>query len=152
MAGHCEAIVAMQDAGAIAFDYGNNLRAFAQEGGFGRPFAYPGFVPAFIRDQFSEGRGPFRCAALPGDPDDVYRTGRALLEPLAGYAGARLGLSGGTKPISFPGPPAPICWLGYGERDRAGLLCNGMVASAKLKAPTVIGRDPLDSGSVASAY
>ena len=152
MAGHCEAIVAMQDAGAIAFDYGNNLRAFAQEGGFGRAFAYPGFVPAFIRDQFSEGRGPFRWAALSGDPEDIYRTDRALLELFPEDEGLRLWLTEGTKRISFQGLPARLCGLGYGERDRAGLLFNEMVASGELKAPIVIGRDHLDSGSVASPY
>ncbi len=152
MATHCRAIVALQEGGAVAFDYGNNLRAFAREGGYEDAFSYPGFVPAFIRDQFCEGRGPFRWVALSGDPEDIYRTDRAMLE-LFGYdEGLRRWLTEGVDKFAFQGLPARICWLGYGERDLAGLKFNDMVASGELKAPIVIGRDHLDSGSVASPY
>ena len=152
MARHCEAIVQLQERGAVAFDYGNNLRAFAREGGFDDAFAYPGFVPAFIRDQFCEGRGPFRWVALSGDPEDIARTDRALLELFPDDEGLRRWLTEGVSKFAYQGLPARICWLGYGERDRAGLRFNEMVASGELKAPIVIGRDHLDSGSVASPY
>ncbi|MCO5175306.1 MAG: urocanate hydratase [Trueperaceae bacterium] len=152
MARHCAAIVDLQNAGAIAFDYGNNLRAFAREGGFAGAFAYPGFVPAFIRDQFCEGRGPFRWVALSGDPEDIRRTDRAILELFPEDVGLRRWLTEGVGKFAFQGLPARICWLGYGERDKAGLRFNEMVASGELKAPVVIGRDHLDSGSVASPY
>jgi urocanate hydratase len=152
MALHCEAIVQMQRAGAIAFDYGNNLRAFAKEGGFADAFSYPGFVPAFIRDQFCEGRGPFRWVALSGEPDDIYRTDEALLKLFPEDEGLRRWLTRGVKKFRFQGLPARICWLGYGERDKAGLLFNEMVRTGELKAPIVIGRDHLDGGSVASPY
>lgn len=152
MAKHCGAIVDLQKAGAIAFDYGNNLRAFAREGGFDGAFAYPGFVPAFIRDQFCEGRGPFRWVALSGDPEDIRRTDRAILELFPNDIGLRRWLTEGVSKFAFQGLPARICWLGYGERDKAGLRFNEMVASGELKAPIVIGRDHLDSGSVASPY
>lgn len=152
MAKHCGAIVDLQRAGAIAFDYGNNLRAFAREGGFDGAFAYPGFVPAFIRDQFCEGRGPFRWVALSGDPEDIRRTDRAILELFPNDIGLRRWLTEGVSKFAFQGLPARICWLGYGERDKAGLRFNEMVASGELKAPIVIGRDHLDSGSVASPY
>jgi len=152
MAAHCAAIVDLQRAGAVAFDYGNNLRAFALEGGFQGAFAYPGFVPAFIRDQFCEGRGPFRWAALSGDPEDIHRTDRAMLELFPEDEGLKRWLTEGVSRFAFQGLPARICWLGYGERDRAGLRLNEMVASGELRAPIVIGRDHLDAGSVASPY
>ncbi|MFO7544970.1 MAG: urocanate hydratase [Trueperaceae bacterium] len=152
MARHCQAIVDLQRAGAVAFDYGNNLRAFAKEGGFDDAFAYPGFVPAFIRDQFCEGRGPFRWVALSGDPEDILRTDRALLELFPDDVGLRRWLTEGVSKFAFQGLPARICWLGYGERDVAGLRFNAMVRSGALKAPIVIGRDHLDAGSVASPY
>jgi urocanate hydratase len=150
MVAHVEAILEMQRRGAIAFDYGNNLRAQAQIAGLANAFDYPGFVPAFIRDSFCEGRGPFRWVALSGDPADIAATDAAMrklfphdkrLQQWLGWAGDR---------IAFQGLPARICWLGYQERDKAGLMFNEMVKSGKLKAPIVIGRDHLDSGSVAS--
>src|SRR5690606_6572627 len=152
MAEHCRAIVEMQRRGAVAFDYGNNLRAFAREGGFDDAFAYPGFVPAFIRDQFCEGRGPFRWVALSGDPADIYRTDRALLELFPGDEHLRRWLTEGVKTFEFQGLPARICWLGYGERDKAGLAFNDLVRDGEVSAPIVIGRDHLDAGSVASPY
>lgn len=152
MAKHCAAIVDLAEQGAIAFDYGNNLRAFALEGGFAAAFSYPGFVPAFIRDQFCEGRGPFRWVALSGDPEDIRRTDKAMLELFPEDEGLRRWLTEGVSKFAFQGLPARICWLGYGERDRAGLRINEMVASGELKAPVVIGRDHLDAGSVASPY
>jgi urocanate hydratase len=152
MADHCRAIVEMQRRGAVAFDYGNNLRAFAREGGFGDAFSYPGFVPAFIRDQFAEGRGPFRWVALSGNQEDIHRTDRALLEMFPEDEGLRNWLTEGIARVKFQGLPARICWLGYRERDLAGLRFNEMVRSGELEAPVVIGRDHLDSGSVASPY
>ncbi len=152
MAEHCKAIVAMQKQGAIAFDYGNNLRAFAKIGGFKNAFAYPGFVPAFIRDQFCEGRGPFRWAALSGKAEDIYKTDQALLKLFPEDEGLRRWLTQGIKAFKFQGLPARICWFGYGERDKAGLMFNDMVRRGELAAPVVIGRDHLDSGSVASPY
>ena len=152
MVGHVRAILAMQRAGAVAFDYGNNLRAQAQQAGVADAFAYPGFVPAFIRDSFCEGRGPFRWVALSGDPADIAATDVAMralfpddarLQRWLGWAGDR---------IAFQGLPARICWLGYRERDRAGRLFNAMVQDGRLRAPVVIGRDHLDAGSVASPY
>jgi urocanate hydratase len=152
MAAHCAGMVAFLDAGAEVFDYGNNLRAEAEHGGFERAFAYPGFIPAYIRPLFCEGKGPFRWAALSGDPADIAATDRAVLEefpdnePLARWirmAGER---------VAYQGLPARICWLGYGERHRLGLRFNDMVASGDLQAPIVIGRDHLDTGSVASPY
>ncbi len=152
MAIHCEAIVQMQRQGAIAFDYGNNLRAFAQQGGFADAFSYPGFVPAFIRDQFCEGRGPFRWVALSGEPSDIYKTDSALMKLFPEDEGLHRWLTQGVKRFKFQGLPARICWLGYGERDKAGLLFNSMVRKGELQAPIVIGRDHLDAGSVASPY
>ncbi len=152
MARHCEAIVNLKEQGAVAFDYGNNLRAFAQEGGYANAFSYPGFVPAFIRDQFCEGRGPFRWVALSGDPEDIAKTDRALLELFPEDEGLKRWLTEGVSKFAYQGLPARICWLGYGERDKAGLKFNEMVRSGELKAPVVIGRDHLDSGSVASPY
>ena len=152
MADHCQAIVEMQRRGAVAFDYGNNLRAFAKLGGFDGAFSYPGFVPAFIRDQFCEGRGPFRWVALSGDAEDIYRTDRALLELFPDDEHLRRWLTEGVKSFEFQGLPARICWLGYGERDRAGLMFNELVRTGQVSAPIVIGRDHLDAGSVASPY
>ena len=152
MVEHCSAIVDLGRAGAVAFDYGNNLRAFAREGGFEDAFSYPGFVPAFIRDQFCEGRGPFRWVALSGDPEDIARTDAAMLELFGEDDGLRRWLEEGVTHFAYQGLPARICWLGYGERDKAGLRFNEMVRSGELKAPIVIGRDHLDSGSVASPY
>ena len=152
MATHCAAIVEMQKRGAIAFDYGNNLRAMARQGGFSDAFAYPGFVPAFIRDQFCEGRGPFRWVALSGNPEDIYKTDKAMLALFPDDEGLHKWLTDGVKSFKFQGLPARICWLGYGERDKAGLMFNDMVRRGELSAPIVIGRDHLDSGSVASPY
>jgi urocanate hydratase len=152
MAAHCRAIVEMQQQGAVAFDYGNNLRAFALEGGFAHAFSYPGFVPAFIRDQFCAGRGPFRWVALSGRPEDIYKTDQAMLKLFPDDAGLHRWLAEGVKKFKFQGLPARICWLGYKERDRAGLIFNEMVQQGEVEAPIVIGRDHLDAGSVASPY
>ncbi|WP_027892380.1 urocanate hydratase [Calidithermus chliarophilus] len=152
MVRHCAAIVEMQKQGAVAFDYGNNLRAFAQLGGFSEAFSYPGFVPAFIRDQFCEGRGPFRWVALSGRPEDIYKTDKAVLELFPEDEGLSRWLTEGVKKFKFQGLPARICWLGYKERDKAGLLFNEMVRKGEVGAPVVIGRDHLDAGSVASPY
>jgi urocanate hydratase len=150
MAAHCQAILDFQAAGAIAFDYGNNLRAQAQEAGVANAFDYPGFVPAFIRPQFCEGRGPFRWAALSGDPEDIFRTDRAILELFPDDEGLRRWIEMAEAQVPFQGLPARICWLGYGERHLAGLAFNDLVARGEVRAPIVIGRDHLDSGSVAS--
>ena len=152
MARHVEAMVGFLDTGAEVFDYGNSIRGEAQLGGYERAFAFPGFVPAYIRPLFAEGRGPFRWAALSGDPADIAATDRAVLElfpdnePLARW----IRLAG--ERVAFQGLPARICWLGYGERDRAGVRFNDMVARGEVSAPLVIGRDHLDAGSVASPY
>ena len=150
MADHVRAILAFQAAGAVAFDYGNNLRAQAQEAGVANAFDYPGFVPAFIRPQFCEGRGPFRWAALSGDPEDILRTDRAVLELFPEDADLRRWIEMAEARVPFQGLPARICWLGYGERAKAGLEFNRLVASGEVRAPIVIGRDHLDAGSVAS--
>jgi urocanate hydratase len=152
MAVHCEAMVGFQDAGAEVFDYGNNLRGEAVIGGFSRAFEYPGFVPAYIRDLFCEGMGPFRWIALSGDPADIRATDQALLELFPDNEGLARWLRLAEERVEFQGLPARICWLGYGERHRAGLAFNDLVASGKVSAPIVIGRDHLDSGSVASPY
>ena len=152
MVTHVEAILELQRRGAIAFDYGNNLRAQAQLGGLQTAFGYPGFVPAFIRDSFCEGRGPFRWVALSGDPADIAATDQALLSLFPDDARMQRWLGWAGDRIAFQGLPARICWLGYGQRDKAGLLFNQMVRNGKLKAPIVIGRDHLDAGSVASPY
>jgi len=152
MAKHCQAMVDFQDAGAEVFDYGNSLRAEAELGGCERAFAYPGFVPAYIRPLFCEGKGPFRWAALSGDPADIEATDRAILELFPDDEPLRRWITGASEKVHFEGLPARICWLGYGERHRAGLKFNEMVASGELSAPVVIGRDHLDSGSVASPY
>ena len=152
MARHCEAMVGFQDAGADVFDYGNNLRGEATAGGFTRAFEYPGFVPAYIRDLFCEGLGPFRWVALSGDPADIRATDAALLELFPDNEGLARWLRMAAERVEFQGLPARICWLGYGERHRAGLAFNDLVASGRVSAPIVIGRDHLDSGSVASPY
>jgi urocanate hydratase len=152
MAEHCRAMVGYLDAGAEVFDYGNSLRAEAKLGGFDRAFDYPGFLPAYIRPQFCEGRGPFRWAALSGDPVDIAATDRAVLEAFPEQESLRRWITLASERIAFQGLPARICWLGYGERDRLGRRFNQMVRSGELKAPIVIGRDHLDSGSVASPY
>jgi urocanate hydratase len=150
MADHVRAILAFRDAGAVAFDYGNNLRAQAHEAGVADAFAYPGFVPAFIRPQFCEGRGPFRWAALSGDPEDILRTDRAILELFPDDAGLRRWIEMAEARVPFQGLPARICWLGSGERAKAGAAFNELAAAGEVSAPIVIGRDHLDSGSVAS--
>ncbi len=150
MADHVRAMLAFRAAGAVVFDYGNNLRAQALEAGVADAFAYPGFVPAFIRPQFCEGRGPFRWAALSGDPADILRTDRAVLELFPDDAGLRRWIEMAEARVPFQGLPARICWLGYGERARAGLAFNELVRTGEVRAPIVIGRDHLDSGSVAS--
>lgn len=152
MAAHVAAMVAFQDGGAAVFDYGNSIRAEAKLGGFERAFDFPGFVPAYIRPQFEEGRGPFRWAALSGDPEDIYKTDRAIAELFPEDAALHRWLKKAADQVHFEGLPARICWLGYKERHLAGLKFNEMVASGELKAPIVIGRDHLDSGSVASPY
>ncbi|NNF11076.1 MAG: urocanate hydratase [Acidimicrobiia bacterium] len=152
MARHCEAMVGFQEAGAEVFDYGNNLRGEALAGGFSRAFDYPGFVPAYIRDLFCEGMGPFRWIALSGDPADIAATDRALLELFPDNEGLARWLAMAGERVEFQGLPARICWLGYGERHRAGLAFNELVATGQVAAPIVIGRDHLDSGSVASPY
>ncbi|SMB80645.1 urocanate hydratase [Deinococcus hopiensis] len=152
MANHVRAILELQKRGAVAFDYGNNLRHRAREAGVENAFDYPGFVPAFIRDSFCEGRGPFRWVALSGDPEDIRATDRALLDLFPEDERLQAWLTYAADQIAFQGLPARICWLGYKERDRAALLFNEMVADGRLKAPIVIGRDHLDAGSVASPY
>ncbi|ADY27255.1 Urocanate hydratase (plasmid) [Deinococcus proteolyticus MRP] len=152
MAGHVRAILELQKRGAVAFDYGNNLRQRALEAGVENAFDYPGFVPAFIRDSFCEGRGPFRWVALSGDPEDIYATDRALLELFPEDERLQSWLTYAADQIAFQGLPARICWLGYKERDQAARLFNDMVRDGRLKAPIVIGRDHLDAGSVASPY
>jgi urocanate hydratase len=152
MAAHCEAMVGFQQAGAEVFDYGNNLRGEAQTAGFQDAFAYPGFVPAYIRDLFAEGSGPFRWVALSGDPADIAATDRALSGLFPENAALARWLELARTKVRFQGLPARICWLSYGERHLAGLKFNEMVASGEVSAPIVIGRDHLDSGSVASPY
>jgi urocanate hydratase len=152
MAKHVEAMVGFMDAGAEVFDYGNSIRDEARKGGFARAFDFPGFVPAYIRPLFCEGKGPFRWAALSGDPADIAATDRAILELFPENERLRRWIMMAGERVSFQGLPARICWLGYGERHLAGLKFNEMVRSGELKAPIVIGRDHLDSGSVASPY
>jgi len=152
MARQVEAMVGFQKAGAEVFDYGNNIRTEAKTAGYADAFAFPGFVPAYIRPLFSEGKGPFRWAALSGDPEDIYKTDRAVLDLFPENQSLAKWIRLAGERVHFQGLPARICWLGYGERDRAGLKFNDMVASGELAAPIVIGRDHLDSGSVASPY
>ncbi|NUJ89767.1 urocanate hydratase [Plantibacter sp. MCCC 1A11337] len=152
MAKQVQAMVDFQDAGAEVFDYGNSIRAEAKLGGCERAFDFPGFVPAYIRPLFAEGKGPFRWAALSGDPADIAATDRAILELFPEDEKLRRWITSAGEKIAFEGLPARICWLGYQERHLAGLKFNEMVASGELSAPVVIGRDHLDSGSVASPY
>jgi urocanate hydratase len=152
IAAHCAAMVGFLDGGAEVFDYGNSLRAEARLGGFERAFAYPGFVPAYIRPLFCEGKGPFRWVALSGDEADIAATDRAVLEELPDDERLARWMHAASEKIAFQGLPARICWVGYGERHRLGLRFNEMVRSGELKGPIVIGRDHLDSGSVASPY
>jgi urocanate hydratase len=152
MAKQVEAMVGFMDEGAEVFDYGNSLRGEAQLGGYNRAFAFPGFVPAYIRPLFCEGKGPFRWVALSGDPHDIARTDQAVLDLFPENDALRRWITKAQKLVAFQGLPARICWLGYGERDRAGLAFNELVASGEVSAPIVIGRDHLDSGSVASPY
>jgi urocanate hydratase len=152
MARHVEAMVGFLDAGAEVFDYGNSIREEARLGGFDRAFAFPGFVPAYIRPLFCEGKGPFRWAALSGDPRDIAATDRAVLDLFPDDDHLHRWIRAAQERVAFQGLPARICWLGHGERDRAGLRFNEMVASGELSAPVVIGRDHLDCGSVASPY
>ena len=152
MAKQVRAMVGFQDAGAEVFDYGNSIRAEAKLGGYDRAFDFPGFVPAYIRPLFAEGKGPFRWVALSGDPADIAATDRAILELFPNDAKLRRWITEAGKRVHFEGLPARICWLGYQERHLAGLKFNEMVASGELSAPIVIGRDHLDSGSVASPY
>jgi urocanate hydratase len=152
IADHVRAMLAFQQRGAITFDYGNNIRAQAAEAGVTDAFAFPGFVPAFIRPLFCEGKGPFRWVALSGDPEDILKTDAALLELFPEDRTLARWLRLAEQKVPFQGLPARICWLGYGERARAGLRFNEMVASGELSAPMVIGRDHLDTGSVASPY
>ncbi|MFJ7769201.1 urocanate hydratase [Streptomyces sp. NPDC097107] len=152
MARHVEAMVGFQDAGAEVFDYGNSIRGEAQLAGYDRAFAFPGFVPAYIRPLFCEGKGPFRWAALSGDPADIARTDKAILDLFPENESLARWIKMAGERVHFQGLPARICWLGYGERDKAGERFNDMVASGELSAPIVIGRDHLDCGSVASPY
>jgi urocanate hydratase len=150
MAVHVRCLLAWKDKGAVVFDYGNNLRQRAYDAGVKNAFDYPGFVPAYVRPLFCEGKGPFRWVALSGDPEDIYRTDRAVAELFPDNTHLHRWLKMAREQVAFQGLPARICWLGYGERAQAGLKFNEMVASGELKAPIVIGRDHLDSGSVAS--
>jgi urocanate hydratase len=152
MARHVEAMVGFMDAGAEVFDYGNSIRDEARRGGFTRAFDFPGFVPAYIRPLFCEGKGPFRWAALSGDPADIAKTDQAILDLFPANEQLRRWITMAGERVAYQGLPARICWLGYGERDKAGLRFNDMVASGELEAPIVIGRDHLDCGSVASPY
>ena len=152
MAAHVRAMVEFQDKGAEVFDYGNSIRDEARKGGYDRAFEFPGFVPAYIRPLFCEGKGPFRWAALSGDPADIAATDRAILELFPDNERLHKWITMAGERVAFQGLPARICWLGYGERHLAGLKFNEMVASGELKAPIVIGRDHLDCGSVASPY
>ncbi|HNQ06409.1 MAG TPA: urocanate hydratase [Tetrasphaera sp.] len=152
MARHVEAMVGFMDAGAETFDYGNSIRDEARLGGYDRAFAFPGFVPAYIRPLFCEGKGPFRWAALSGDPKDIAATDKAVLDLFPDNDRLHKWIRGAQERIAWQGLPARICWLGYGERDKAGLAFNDLVASGAVSAPIVIGRDHLDCGSVASPY
>jgi urocanate hydratase len=152
IARHVQAMVEFSDGGAEVFDYGNSIRDEARKGGYERAFEFPGFVPAYIRPLFCEGKGPFRWAALSGDPADIEATDRAVLELFPDNDRLQRWMRGAREKIAFQGLPARICWLGYGERDQAGLAFNDLVANGTISAPIVIGRDHLDCGSVASPY
>jgi urocanate hydratase len=150
MVEHVRLMIALQEKGSVTFDYGNNLRGQALARGLKNAFAFPGFVPAYIRPLFCEGKGPFRWAALSGDPADIYETDKIILELFPENKSLHRWIKMAQERISFQGLPARICWLGMGERERAGLAFNELVKSGRVKAPIVIGRDHLDTGSVAS--
>ena len=152
MAKHVEAMVGFMDGGAEVFDYGSSIRDEARLGGYDRAFYFPGFVPAYIRPLFCEGKGPFRWVALSGDPKDIHTTDRAVMDLFPDNDRLQKWMRGAQEKVAFQGLPARICWLGYGERDKAGLAFNDLVASGQVSAPIVIGRDHLDCGSVASPY
>jgi urocanate hydratase len=152
MAKHVEAMVNFQDKGAVVFDYGNSIRDEARQGGYQRAFEFPGFIPAYIRPLFCEGKGPFRWVALSGDPRDIARTDQAVLDLFPDNKHLHRWITMAQDRVEFEGLPARICWLGYGERDKAGLAFNDLVARGEVTAPIVIGRDHLDCGSVASPY
>lgn len=152
MATHCETMVKFQEKGSVTFDYGNNLRGQAYTAGYKNAFKYKGFVPLFIRPLFCEGKGPFRWAALSGDPQDIYTIDDELLNLFPEDEALRRWITMAKRRVAFQGYPSRICWLGYGERDKAGVLFNNLVKEGKVKAPVVIGRDHLDCGSVASPY
>ena len=152
IARHCEAIVALAKSGAVAFDYGNNLRGEAKEAGFADAFSYPGFVPEYIRPLFAEGRGPFRWVALSGDTADIHRTDRLVLELFPENETLARWIRLAQDRVPFQGLPARVCWLGYGERALFGERIDDLVERGEIKAPIVIGRDHLDSGSVASPF
>ncbi|HUG85040.1 MAG TPA: urocanate hydratase, partial [Euzebya sp.] len=152
MATHVEAMVGFMDAGAEVFDYGNSIRGEARTAGYGRAFDFPGFVPAYIRPLFCEGKGPFRWAALSGDPADIRATDAAILEAFGDDEHLTRWIRMAQDRVAFQGLPARICWLGYGQRQEAGARFNDLVASGAVQAPIVIGRDHLDCGSVASPY
>jgi urocanate hydratase len=152
MVAHVAAMVGFQDAGAEVFDYGNSIRGEAEVAGYKRAFAFPGFVPAYIRPLFCEGKGPFRWAALSGDPRDIAVTDQAVLDLFPENESLARWLRLAREKVKFQGLPARICWLGYGERDKAGVRFNELVASGAVSAPIVLGRDHLDTGSVASPY
>jgi len=149
---HVEAMLEMQKRGAITFDYGNNIRGEAKENGLENAFDFPGFVPAYIRPLFCDGKGPFRWAALSGDPNDIYETDKAIMEAFPENEALIRWIKLAQEKVQFQGLPTRICWLGYGERAKMGKIFNDLVASGKIKAPIVIGRDHLDCGSVASPY
>ncbi len=152
MARQVEAMVGFMDKGAVVFDYGNSIRDEARKGGYSRAFAFPGFIPAFIRPLFCEGKGPFRWVALSGDKKDIWRTDQAILDLFPENDHLRRWINMAQERVAFQGLPARICWLGYGERDKAGAVFNDLVARGEVSAPIVIGRDHLDCGSVASPY
>jgi urocanate hydratase len=149
---HCEAMVEMMQRGAVTFDYGNNLRGQALDAGYADAFAFPGFVPAYIRPLFAEGKGPFRWAALSGDPKDIYRTDELVLELFPEDEHLRRWITMARERVAFQGLPARICWLGQGERAKFGVALNDLVARGEVGAPFAIGRDHLDTGSVASPF
>jgi urocanate hydratase len=152
MVKHCDAMIKFQKAGSVVFDYGNNLRGQAQTGGLANAFAYPGFVPAYVRPLFCEGRGPFRWAALSGDPKDIHTTDEIVLKTFKSNKSLVRWIKMARERIPFQGLPARICWLGYGERAKFADIMNTYIRNGKISAPIVIGRDHLDCGSVASPY
>jgi urocanate hydratase len=152
MARHVRAMVELKERGAVVFDYGNNIRAQAEKGGYSRAFEFPGFVPAYIRPLFCEGKGPFRWVALSGDPQDIYRTDEEVLRLFPEDKALARWIKMAGEKVEWQGLPARICWLGYGDRARFGLAINELVRKGEIKAPIVIGRDHLDCGSVASPY